>query len=269
MWKVDPQHRLGGGYTPSVLASAFLGVVIVGGSAAPARAGISFVDMFRCDSFSQTGNGNSLTTRGSFLSLRLASTGTNDYDTVQMICHGPKSPASLARVNPTHFRYQTGFYPSQFAMDTDFPIGTYRFTATGVSGTDTTDFDYFADGYPVGLPHLTGSNYTDLQGMNARVAFTFQFSLHTPHPLADEGFVFFTIFDYTANAIVFDAGFQPFTTTSLTLPANTLLPGRQYAYELIYSDRVIVPSPGAEFDAQIGFDVRTMGAFTTAIVPKR
>ena len=79
--------------------------------------------------------------------------------------------------------------------------------------------------------------------------------------------MFFTIFDYTANGFVFDAGFQPSTTTSLVLPANTLQPGRQYAYELIFSDRVFVPSPGAIFDAQIGFDVRTMGVFTTAVAP--
>jgi hypothetical protein len=254
--------------TGSVLASAVLGAVIVGGTAAPALARISFVDMFRNDGFTQTGNGNLLSAHGSFLSFRLTSISSNDYDTVQATYPGPGSLVPLSPVNPTHFVYQTGLYATQAAMDAVFPSGTYKFAATSASGTDNTSFNYSTDAYPFTLPYLTGSNYIDLQGMNAGAPFAFHFSPCTSDPSANEAFVFFTIFDYTTNAIVFDAEFLPATTTGLTLPANTLLPGRQYAYELIFSDRVFVPSPGAAFDAQIGFDLRTTGVFETAAVPE-
>ncbi len=39
-------------------------------------------------------------------------------------------------------------------------------------------------------------------------------------------------------------------------------------YELIFSNRVLVPSPGANFDAVIGFDLRTEGSFFTSSVPE-
>jgi hypothetical protein len=254
--------------TPSVLSSAVLGAAFVVGIAVPARAEISFVDTFRNNSFTQTGNENSLSIQGSFLSFRLTSAGPNDYNTVQATYPGPGSAAALSPVDATHFLYQTGFYPTQAAMDTEFPTGIYTIAGRSASGSDATSFDYSTDAYPLTLPYLTGANYTELQRIDVGAPFTFQFSPFTPNPSANEAFLFFTIFDYTANAIVFDAGFQPSTTTGLTLPANTLLPGRQYAYELIFSDRVFVPSPGAAFDAQIGFDLRTTGVFATPSVPE-
>ena len=107
-----------------------------------------------------------------------------------------------------------------------------------------------------------------MQGTNAAAAFTFHFSPFTPDPLATESILFFTIFNFSTNSIVYDAGFLPATTTSLTLAANTLQPGTQYSYELIFSDRTSVASPGADFNAQLGFDRRTTGVFRTAAVPE-
>jgi hypothetical protein len=252
----------------SMLVSAVLPAAIMTGATVRAWAEISFVDMFRNDAFTQTGNGNSLSVRGSFLSLRLTSTGSNEYDSAQATYPGPTSPVTLSAIDSTHLLYQTGIYSTQAAMDADFPTGKYTLAATKALGMDTTSFTYSTDAYPFALPYLTGANYSDLQRMNAGAPFAFQFSSHTPSPSANEAFVFVTIFDFMANKIVFDAGFLPATTTGLILPANTLLPGRQYGYELIFSDRVFVPSPGAVFDAQIGFDVRTTGVFTTVAVPE-
>ena len=45
--------------------------------------------------------------------------------------------------------------------------------------------------------------------------------------------------------------------------ANTLT-ANQFTYELDFSNRDNIPSPGAEFAAQLGFDTRTDGNFTTA-----
>lgn len=56
----------------------------------------------------------------------------------------------------------------------------------------------------------------------------------------------------------------PVTPTGTTIPAGQLLPGHQYAYELGYSSRIHTASPDANVDAQIGFELRTTGNFTTA-----
>ena len=57
-----------------------LGLAIwAAGSSSTARAGIQFVDMFRNDSWMQTGNGNSLTVLGSFFSSDLYSVNSGDY----------------------------------------------------------------------------------------------------------------------------------------------------------------------------------------------
>jgi hypothetical protein len=53
----------------------------------------------------------------------------------------------------------------------------------------------------------------------------------------------------------------------LTLRVSILVPGRHYA-ELIFSARIFFPSDGSYFGAQLGFDLRTTGVFTTATVPE-
>jgi hypothetical protein len=230
-----------------------------------ARAEISFVSMSRNNAYTQTADGNALASIGSFLSLALTSVGPNDYDSATVSYPGPASPTVLSPIDALAFYFQTGSYPNQAAMDADFPFGTYTFEATNGGGADAATFEYTTDAYPSTLPYLTGTNYSDLQAMSAHLPFDFEFSEFSPSPSTSLSILFFTIFDHTANAIVFDAGFLPATTTGLTLPANTLLPSRQYSYELNFSDRVRLPSPGATFDAELGFDVRTTGTFTTAV----
>jgi hypothetical protein len=233
-------------------------------SGSAVRADISFVDMFRNNAFQQTGNGNTLASNGSFFSADLTSTGANDFNSVQMTYPGPGSPTAIPQISPTAFHFQPGSFPTQAAMDAAFPFGTYQFNATNGITPATTSFQYSSDDYSRSLPFLTGTNYSDLQGMNPSQPFTFTFSPFVTGNLANSSFVFFTIFDLTTNAFVYNGGFLPATTTGVVLPANTLTPGHQFSYELDFSNRDLVPSPGAVFAAQLGFDVRTTGVFTTA-----
>ncbi len=230
----------------------------------PARADISFVDMFRNNNYVQTGNGAAAYDL-SFLTFNLFSTVANEFTSVQAVYPGPASPATLTQSAPTVYGYSTSFLPSQAAMDAAFPTGSYRFNTTGSGGPLSTSFNYTANAYAHTLPYLTGINYSALQGMNPAAPFTFQLSIFTPDALASEADTFLTVFDTLSGAVVYDFGFQPSTTTSLTLPANTLSAGHNYTYQLIFSDRVTAASPGADFSAQIGFDDRTIGSFTTNV----
>lgn len=260
--------------TRPMLASMLLASAVVAtGAATPASAGaptaaISFVNMFRSDSHTQTGNGNVLTSDGSFLTLGLFAANPNDFTSAQTTFTGPPSPAVLTSTIPGIFGYSTGFYPTRAAMNADFPAGTYTYTATNGSTTDQTSILYSTDAFPSTVPFLTGTDYADLQGVNPAAPFAFHFSPDTPAPTASEALLFFTVFDAVTGDVIFDSGSRPATTTGLTLPANTLVAGKQYAYELIFSDRVTVASPGADFDGQIGFDLRTSGTFTTAVAPE-
>jgi hypothetical protein len=245
-----------------VLAGVLL--LAAGRSETAQAAMISQVSMFRNNESLQTGDGNSLSPVGSFLSLELDSTVANAYNSVTATYPGPGSPQSLPQVSPTQFHFQTGFLANQAAMDAAYPFGTYQFSASNGGPPDTTSFQYAADDYPQSQPFLTGTDYSNLQGMNASNPFTFHFSPFVTGGSANASFIFLTIFDLDLNAFVFIDNFLPATTTSVTLPANTLAPGHHFSYELVFDNRDFVPSPGAQFAAPIGFELRTDGTFTTA-----
>jgi hypothetical protein len=247
-----------------------LGLAIwTAGSSSTARAGFQFVDMFRNDSWTQTGNSNALTVLGSFFSSDLNSVNSGDYDAAQMTYPGPGSPVALTKTTPTNFHYQTGYFSNQAAMDAAFPTGTYSFQASlGGGNPDTTSFAYTADHYPASMPYLTGTDYSALQGMDPHKPFTFHFSPFDPGslPSGNASYIFFTIFDFTKNTFVYNQTFLPSTTTSLTLPANTLTPGDSFGYELIFDNRLLgISSPGAVSPAEIGYEFRTDGSFLAAI----
>jgi hypothetical protein len=235
-------------------------LLICGAPSARANA-ISFLDAYRNLSNTQTGNGNTLSSAGAFYSADLNSTSANAYTSVSMSYPGSGSPVSLPEVSPpsTDYHYQTATLATQAAMDAAFPFGTYTFTT---NTADTANFAYAGDDYPQSLPFLTGTDYSSLQGMNPANAFVFHFSPYTTGSTADYSFMFFTIFDYTLNAFVFNAGFLPSTTPSVTVSANTLNFGDSFAYEIDFSNRDLVSGTGGAFAPQLGFDVRTTGTFT-------
>ena len=86
----------------------------------------------------------------------------------------------------------------------------------------------------------------------------------TADPTLSDQFRFLTIYDYTLNAFVFDAGFLARTVNSVTISANTLRSGDLFGYELIDSDRLVVPATNSFFDTTLLFDRRTTGTFRTA-----
>jgi hypothetical protein len=230
---------------------------------ASARADISFVDAFRNVANLQTGDGNTLSANGAFYSADLNATTANNYSAVQMTYPGPGSPVSLTQTTPTVYHFQTPGL-SKAAMDAAFPFGSYQFSATNGATVNTTSFQYTSDDYAQSLPYLTGTDYTSLQGMDPTGSFTFHISPFVTGSQASVSFLFLTIFDFDTNAFVFNAGFLAASTTSVVLPANTLAPGHHFAYEIDFSNRDLVPSPGTQFQAQLGFDVRTDGLFMTA-----
>lgn len=252
--------------------SVGFGCVVALLSVTLARADILEANMYRTVQYTQIGDGSATTLDAAYFNLRLYSTLDDEYTTVLGFYPGPDSPVTLdpAPTDATRYDYDSGFYPSQAQMDIAFPKGTYSLTANNINNGDaaTTMFDYLADAYAHSQPYLTGTDYSDLQGMNPAVSFDFHFSPFIEDATATESALFFTIYDGTTLDIVFSAGFLPVTTTGLTLPANTLMPNHDYLYDLNFSDRLRVTSNGAAFPALLSFDTRADGVFTTGAVPE-
>jgi hypothetical protein len=229
---------------------------------------ISFVNAFKNLTSNQTGNGNTLTAAGGFFSAAIFANVGNAYTSANMVFPGPTSPVPLV-VSPTDntfYSFQTGSFATQAAMDAAFPFGTYTYNGINGGGTDTTSYSYTADHYATSSPFLTGTDFSSLQGMNTAQAFTVHFSPFNgavSGPISSS-FIFFTVFDFTKNMSVFDAGFLPTNTASVTIPANTLTAGDSFAYELDFSNRFGIDTLNTDFPAQFGFDVRTDGTFTAA-----
>ncbi len=239
-----------------------------------AEAQTSYVDMFRSNSYTQTGNGNSLSLKGYFFSVDLNSVNPGDFATGTVTGPGPQTPVALILNpgNPTDLRYQTGFFPDQAAMDTAFPTGTYVFHGLGgTQGPLDATLHYTGNVYPASQPFLTGFDFMNLQGVNASNPISLHFSSYSFQSAASVQLQFLTIYDNTLSAFVYNAGFLPQTATGITISANTLASGHSFTYELIDSNRVIdTAGIGANFAPQLGFDYRTTGSFSTSksVVPE-
>ena len=250
---------------PTVVVRRLLAIATLLLSGSALRADILFLDSFRNVGFLQTGNGNTLSSNGAFFSSDLNTSIANSYASVSMSYPGPGSPVSLPQITPNDYHYQTASFATKSAMDAAFPTGTYLFQASGPSASAS--FQYTADDYGLSNPYLTGTDYTSLQGMNPAQAFTLHISPFTTGSNASVSFIFLTIFDYTKGMFVFSDGFLAPTTTTVALPANTLAYGDNFSYEIDFSNRDLVASPGATNQAQLGFELRTDGNFSTAATP--
>lgn len=226
--------------------------------AAPLRADLTLIDMFRNVTYLQTAGG--VTPNGTFLNLEATMQNPGDFDSVSVSYPGPNSPDSLSLVFPTEFGEGPTF-PDKASMDAAYPFGTYLFTANNstTSTTEQASLDYTVDAFTSDIPALTTATFNALQGMDPNQPFTFDFNSFTPDPNADTGTTYLTVF----NSAWSNGGQAP-TATSATMPGGTLLPNTTYTYELDFSDRINGTDPINSVPTLIGFDLRTDGTFTTA-----
>jgi hypothetical protein len=254
----------------SVRRSQFIAATTIGlsaliGSADPASADPITAFIFNNTAYEQTSS--SAPTTPAFYFFNIGATQTaGDFNGASATYPGPGSPQSLPLINPTEFNFGSPRITSSAALRAAYPFGIYSITTTNtVTGSSTTGvINYTADYFTSTVPYLI--NYSALNGLNPAATFTFNFPAFTPNPNVTEGFTFLTIYDATSGLVVTGDEFQPPSTTSFTIPANTLAPSHTYDFELDFSDRLNGPLVGNAFTAQ-GFDLRTDGSFTTAPAP--
>lgn len=248
----------------------FAVVAAVLGISGTADAAINSLTLFWVQGFAQT-NPSTLATNGNFFSADLTMDNPGDFDGGSLTYPGPGSPATLSPDSPPDLDlfFETPPFADKATLDANFPTGTYTATATNssTSASQSTSLNYTADAYSHSTPQLTTASFNALQQMNPSQPITVNFNSMMPDAAANEADVFFTVEDASFNKL-FDGGFLPSSTTSITIPANTLAPFTNYTFNLIFSDRINTTSQtDGVFDTQ-GFDLSTTGAFTTGAVPE-
>lgn len=232
--------------------------------------------------FQQTSPGT-LSGDGANFGLATAVHAPTDFTGVSVTYPGAVTPIDLTyspRLNSngtySGISFGQGFV-SVAAMNAAFPFGTYSFTGTNANtgATQTADAIHDFNHWPSAAPALTIASYSQIQGMDAGLAMMFSFNGFTA-----DGFNPFNSARADPSAILFIAtadGTPIYQSAPMSnpnginylLPSNTLLPGGDYQYYIIFSNIVHCGgvqacgtgmSPGFVLE----FDMITYGSFTTS-----
>ena len=262
--------------TPRVLSYV---LVLVGVQADLPAAQISFIAQFNNAAYSQTSAAQPAA--GSavfFFDGQLIMQNAGDFSAANVLLPGGVQPSNgtngganpdTALLSPTVFQYASPSL-SQAAYNAEFPTGIYTYTGIN-SPNQTVTVNEPAPVYSTAIPFVT--DFASLLGLNAASPFTVTWNAFagalggtcngTGTTCSN---VFFDITKNSTGSSVFSFDFQPSTTTSVTIPANTLQANTAYTFQLIFDNRQITSysSGSAAFLPDFGSDVRTTGTFTTA-----
>lgn len=249
---------------PLLLASLIMVLCSLGMTA---HAQVTGVPLFFTNSYQQTGPGTP-TYNGSSFDARIFETNPGDVVTAALTYPGPGSPGTFTQASYSTTILEYGLNePTMTALQTAFPFGTYTVNSSGGTvGPGSVNVNYMQNAFASNVPELTPLSYSSLQGLDSSQSFTFNFNADAPDPASNDNFVFVDIYDATTGALAFGDNFQPSTTTSEFLPANTLAPNTSYNLQMIFSNRINSNSNSIETD--LGFDQATISGFTTAPVPE-
>jgi hypothetical protein len=245
-------------------------LVLAGGTA---QASVTFYDVFTNNEYSQSSNAQPSTAAAFFATATLSYTTAGDVVNAQVVNGGSTSPLTLTSGPGNNFNYAASF-PTQAAMNAAFPLGNpYTFQISGGNlGTQSSALNTPGTALFSAIPFLTGSSYSQLQGLNPALPDTIGINGFTPLAGTTDSSAFFTITRQSDNAVVFQQSFLSPSTTSIFVAANTLAAGSAYNIDLDYSSRITTTNAGfGNASSIIGFEQRTEIGFTTAaasVVPE-
>jgi hypothetical protein len=234
-------------------------------SGVTAQAGVTFYDVFLNNEYSQTSNAQPSTAAGFFATATLSYDTAGDVGNVQVATGGTPSPVTLTSGPGNNFNYEASF-ASLADMNTAFPLGSpYTFLISGGNlGTQSALLNTTGTALDSAIPFLTGTSYSDLQGLNPTSPDTIGINGFSPVSGATDSFVFLTVTRQSDNAVVFQQSFLAASTTSVLLAANTLSANTAYNIDLDYSSRITTANAGfGTGNSLLAFEQRTEVGFTT------
>jgi hypothetical protein len=237
--------------------SAVFAFLTIATATTPALADTITGTIFNNIVYDQTSNSSPAAPSSYFFSIGANENTPGNYTSASATYPGPGSPQNLPSAGPAAFNFNSVLFNNQAALQTAYPFGVYTITATNGANSTSAVINYTTNLFTSSTPFVT--NFSSLAGLDPTQNFAVNYNAFTPAAGSSQGFTFFTVFG------AFDAGFQSNTTTSSLIPANTLAPNTTYEFQLDYSDRLHGgPDANGNFTEQ-GFDVRTLGFFTTGV----
>ena len=230
-----------------------------------ADAGLVGVNIFNNTVYSQTSAAAPINPSFYFFSIGGNYASGDTFGGATAIFSGTASPVTSFENNvpqPNFFNNDSVAFPSLSVLHTAYNFGTYTTTAT-INGNPNTGVinNYTRDLFTSSIPFLT--NYDSLQGLNPTNAVTATYNAFTPANGTNDSFTFFTIRNAITGVAVYSQNFLPSTTTSSTVPADTLMPDTQYDFEVDYSNRINGVDGIHSVGTTQGFDVRVEVTVTT------
>lgn len=163
--------------------------------------------------------------------------------------------------------FNSPLFANRQAMDAAFPGGTYGVTFDGPNGVRPASATAPVEAYPAAVPYLTGTDYTDLQGMEAMNPFTFHLT-GSPPPAGTADHVIQIFVDERATGIgAFSSGtFSVAGPLGVTMPGGTLRAGVEYQWSIYEGHSPLgVDVTGLENGSHFTYRYHTVGYFTTAV----
>ena len=216
----------------------------------PGYAGMVTDNIFFNQTYTQTTSGVSFT--GDYFLANGTMQTPTDFATVTLSYPGPNFVPMA--INGVDFSYQTGLFTDDTLFNNSFPTGSYDFQGDLVTQAS---ISYTQALYDTMVPTLTAASFNRLQNLDPTFSPTINFNL----PGTATEFTTFSILDSSGN-VAYTTGPLPNPIRTIVLPANILLPGSQYMFDLDFSNQMMATSMGVSTIQ--GFDVRTNGDFSTA-----
>ena len=231
-----------------------------------ARAGITDFGVDKFENYTQTSNTQPAMLTSASFDSSLDASKASDVGTVTASFAGPSSPLIYTGQSGS-FSYYSPDFQTQAQLDTAFPFGIpYTIQASGGTlGTLSATIDTPSMALYSPIPFLTGTTYSQLQGLNAATSDPISFNSFTRPPGANGSSIFILITSLaTGDTVYVQFGLSP-STTSVVLPANTLAANTAYEIDLDYITGI--DSKNAEFGGAsfaVTFSSDTSAYFTTA-----
>jgi PEP-CTERM motif-containing protein len=270
-----------------VVLAGLAGAALTVGAAGARAQGLTDSSLYRSDENQQTGPTTVVPFNSgtNYFFVSLADVGSaTDFDVNGVTVTVPTSPSTVYTMDgPSgaspfiNYTYQSG-YSTLAQLNSIFPAGTYTQTAvnTGTRGQVSVNLTYGGVDYYPNVPQLTAASYNALQGANPAEAIGVNWLPAVQNPATNAFYIFFNVYDLsTGGNDVFSDSFLSTSTTSLTIPANTLLPDQNYYEELDFSARIedtdptsiasvcTTNGPSCPGRLELAWDSRTVTDFTT------
>jgi|GEM_PF-1652857 len=255
-------NRAGSGMRALVFPALVALMIVRYAAGAAVAAGLTSVNVWANEQYRQPGLNAPTAPYAFFFAMGGTFRQRHEYNKVLVRYPGPGSPQVMTISGKT-FSYESPNVAPALRFKMDYPPGNYVIMAANslTKKTSVVTIALKAYHFTKEIPALTPACYAALHELDPAAAFTVHFNSFRPGPTAS-GSTWITISKPDGSTVFSRGGLSP-DTTSVVIPANTLLPNSTYRFLLNFSDRVTSKQAGGDASILQGFENRTNGSFST------